>query len=74
MRLSYEISNGVRIAAIEGQINGSNANELEEALLSWVGDGGESFVLDFSDVNYISSVGLRTVLLVAKKSRNPREP
>lgn len=67
MQLSCEDADEVKIAAIQGQINGSNAGELEEALLALLAKGANKVVLDFGQVNYISSAGLRVVLLVAKK-------
>jgi stage II sporulation protein AA (anti-sigma F factor antagonist) len=67
MLVSYEDVGEIRIAAIEGRINGSNAGELEETLLTLVNKGTQKLVLDFGGVDYISSAGLRVVLLIAKQ-------
>jgi stage II sporulation protein AA (anti-sigma F factor antagonist) len=68
MLVSYEEAGEARIAAIEGRINGSNAGELEETLLTLLNKGTQKFILDFGGVDYISSAGLRVVLLVAKQT------
>ncbi|GHU32835.1 anti-sigma factor antagonist [Betaproteobacteria bacterium] len=67
MLLSCEEAGDLRVAVIEGRINGANAGDLEEALLALLDKGSQKFVLDFSGVDYISSAGLRVVLLAAKK-------
>jgi stage II sporulation protein AA (anti-sigma F factor antagonist) len=67
MQLAYERNGDVQIVAIEGQINGSNAGDLEEALLTCLNKPTQKAVLDLKGVNYISSAGLRVVLLIAKK-------
>jgi len=66
--LSWENNGGVWVVAIEGQINGANSPELEKRLLAKVEEEGATrMALDFSRVDYISSAGLRVVLLLAKK-------
>lgn len=67
MQISYEKSGAIQIVAIKGQIDGSNAKELEIALLSCLDQPAQKAILDFQDVDYISSAGLRIVLMIAKK-------
>jgi len=52
--------------ALEGRLDTMTAPELEKELHASL-DGAESLVLDFSNLNYISSAGLR-VLLSAHKT------
>jgi stage II sporulation protein AA (anti-sigma F factor antagonist) len=67
VHLSCETTAGnILLIALEGQINGSNATELEKNLLAYVEKGERRIVLDFSRVDYISSAGLRVVLFLAK--------
>ena len=56
---------------LEGRITAENATELEKALLSLV-DRFEIITLNFRDVKYISSAGLRVlkVLFVQMKKRS----
>ena len=67
MSLSREKKGDVFVASVSGQINSANAAELERQLLEWVEEGERKWVLDMSGVEYISSAGLRVVLLLAKR-------
>jgi anti-anti-sigma factor len=67
MQLSYEKNGDIQIVAIKGRIDGSNAKELENALRAGLGQPSQKAVLDFQDVGYISSAGLRVVLALAKQ-------
>ncbi len=55
-----------------GRIDNSTTDGLRSDLNSYVAtcrEGGDRLVLDFSKVDYISSVGLRVLMLAAKKVR-----
>jgi len=67
MSLSREKQGDVFVASAAGQINSASAAELERQLLEWVEEGERKWVLDMSGVEYISSAGLRVVLLLAKR-------
>lgn len=57
---------GVVVAPV-GRIDGSNAMHFQEALLKEVGDGEGALVVDLGGLDYISSAGLRVLLLAAKR-------
>jgi anti-anti-sigma factor len=62
----------VIVATPIGRIDHAAARALESALLPLVGaagDGSAGTVLDFTRVDYISSVGLRVLMVAAKQSR-----
>ncbi len=67
MSLTREKHGEVLLVSTSGQINSANAAELERSLLEWVDEGERNWVLDMSGVEYISSAGLRVVLLLAKR-------
>jgi len=67
MNLAVEKVGEVLVVAPEGQINSGNAAGIEADLLSHVEKGERRFVLDMSNLNYISSAGLRVVLVLAKR-------
>lgn len=55
------------IAMVAGQVNSANAADLEAQMLALVGEGEHHWVVDFSRLDYISSAGLRVVLMLAKR-------
>lgn len=54
--------------ALQGRLDTTTAPQLEETLLSSL-DGVAELILDFADLQYISSAGLR-VILSAQKAMN----
>ena len=65
MKINKDLKDGKLVLAIEGEINSFTAPELEEVIKNDL-NGVKSLVFDFKDVDYLSSAGLR-VLLVAQK-------
>ena len=62
----------VFLAAPVGQINHLSAEQLKQALapiLDAPADNTHALVLDFASVEYISSMGLRVLLMAAKQLR-----
>jgi anti-anti-sigma factor len=55
------------VVTLEGRIDANSAKELEHACLEWIAAGEKRFILDLSAVNFISSAGLRVILLAAKR-------
>ena len=68
MNITVEKDNGRAVLAIEGRIDTTTAPELEKSI-NTEAEGTETLVLDFKEVKYISSAGLR-VLLGAQKKMN----
>lgn len=58
------------VATPQGRVDHRSAAELETALAPWLQAGRvHSLVIDLSGVEYISSVGLRVLMIAAKKMR-----
>ena len=66
LNISTERQGGALIAVAEGRVDGANALEFHEALEAAINPDDTGMVLDFEGISYISSAGLRVVLLVAK--------
>jgi anti-sigma B factor antagonist len=63
----------VVVAALSGRIDHPNAELLKQALdpiLDELDDGKRALVLDFAGVEYISSMGLRVLMMAAKQMRS----
>ncbi len=67
MTLSNEKIGEVLVVSPVGQINSANAADVEAGLLAWVEKGERLCVLDLGQLDYISSAGLRVVLMLAKR-------
>jgi anti-anti-sigma factor len=61
---------GATVMSIEGRLDGHHAQAAEAAFLALTGEGHTRFVFDFTEMQYISSAGLRVVLVAAKKVRS----
>jgi anti-anti-sigma factor len=60
----------IAVATPAGRLDHSAAAEFEQAMLPLAGDKQTSgLVMDFAAVDYISSVGLRVLMLTAKAAR-----
>ncbi len=66
MGINAERANGTVIAKADGRIDSSNSREFHSELEAVVTDSDTALVLDFEDVSYISSAGMRVILLTAK--------
>ena len=54
---------------LEGRLDSSTSSQLEKKLLDSLESGKKNMVIDFARVDYISSAGLRVLLMAAKKSK-----
>ncbi|SAI25628.1 anti-sigma factor antagonist [Bordetella ansorpii] len=67
MNLATEQIGEVLLVMPEGQINSANAAGIEADLVAQIEKGAQKIVLDLSRLDYISSAGLRVVLVLAKR-------
>ena len=66
MEINTEQKGGVLVALTEDRVDGSNAREFQEALQAVIKDTDNAFLLNMERLTYISSAGLRVILLVAR--------
>jgi len=66
MGIKAERAGGTLIARADGRIDSSNSREFHSELEAAIADSDTSVVLDFADVSYISSAGMRVVLMTAR--------
>lgn len=69
MEIQVEEIGGVTVIPLEGRLDGNNASVAEGVFLGQFAEGKQRFVFDFGNLQYISSAGLRVVLVAAKKLR-----
>lgn len=66
MNVQVEHNDGVLVAKVEGRVDSSNSQDFERQLQAAIGEDVGAVVMDLGQLAYISSAGLRVVLLVAK--------
>jgi anti-anti-sigma factor len=67
MEFAQEQAGNVVIARLIGRLDSSAASSAEENLTRALGGGTPRLAIDLSQLDYISSAGLRVLLVVAKK-------
>ncbi|GAA3794813.1 STAS domain-containing protein [Streptomyces phyllanthi] len=68
VKLSSRTEGETSVVALEGEINSTTSGGLQAQLLPFVGHGSRVLV-DLSGVSYISSAGLRTLLIVHRRAQ-----
>jgi anti-anti-sigma factor len=66
LELQADQIEGVLIISVAGRIDGMNAQEFHQNLDKEIGSSENPVVLDLEKLSYISSAGLRSILLIAK--------
>ena len=69
MDIHSEQQEGVLILKPHGRIDSANAHDFQQSLTAAIDDQQSAVVADFQDISYMSSAGLRAVLIVAKALR-----
>ncbi len=70
MDLKTERENSFLIITPAGRVDGSNAFDFQTSIDLAVSDDDSAVIMDLSELTYISSAGLRVVLLLAKKLKS----
>ena len=66
MDLQTEIENNAIVVTISGRLDAVTAPEYEKSIRELIDGGNNCFVVNFEQLDYISSAGLRALLLMAK--------
>ncbi len=67
MELLQEIHGETTVVSISGRLDGITCADAEKTLASAVSTAGGGLVLNLSELTYVSSAGLRVVLMTAKQ-------
>jgi anti-sigma B factor antagonist len=67
--IDVQVSNleQVTLVKVNGRVDGTNANQLGSALAGQIDSGKTRLVLDLSSVEYMSSAGLREIVMAYKR-------
>ncbi len=69
MEISEKQEGKIVVLGPVGRLDNETSPSFQANLLDAVGIGGTSVLVDFSGVEYISSAGLRALMMASKKSR-----
>ena len=62
------ISEGnIAVVSIEGSLDTNTSKEADDQLTKWVDEGSVKLLIDLTNLDYISSSGLRILLATSKK-------
>jgi anti-anti-sigma factor len=68
MEITSKIDGDLVIFQLAGRIDAATSPAVENAVNTAVGGGGKRVIFDMNGVSYVSSAGLRVILLAAKKA------
>ena len=71
MEIQIRESGAACVVAVAGKLDTLSAGDYEKAMNQLIAQGRTRFVVDFSELSYISSAGLR-VLLATSKQLKPK--
>lgn len=67
LTITEKTINNKLVVYCEGRIDSTNANIFEEKLAEVIGKENNDFIIDFKKIAFVSSAGLRVLLIAAKK-------
>jgi anti-anti-sigma factor len=70
MKIHQTTHDGVTVLAPAGRIDTTTSPALEDAVRGVLDGGTRALLVDFGGVEYISSAGLRVLLVLAKRMRD----
>ena len=69
MKIQDYKKGAIVVFEVTGRLDSVTSNELEKELLSHLQGGEKNLLIDFAGLDYISSAGLRVLLMAAKKAK-----
>ena len=67
IEVAEERENGVLVLLPVGRLDSANAHTFESITMDHINNGEQHLIVDFSRLDFISSSGLRVLLIAAKK-------
>lgn len=67
MEIEKRKEKNILVISVKGRLDAVTAPDLEKDLLETISGGEKELLMDLSGLQYISSAGLRTLLVIAKK-------
>ena len=68
MNVEASYSGNTAVASVSGRVDSANAKDFDQALRDIIDRGSTSLVVDCNDLKYMSSAGLRVLLIAIRKT------
>ena len=72
MQISEQIKEGALILSLQGRLDTNTSELFEERMMAIIDAGNNRLVVDLTDLDYVSSAGLRVLLMGAKRLKNEK--
>jgi anti-anti-sigma factor len=69
MEMDNNKQDNISLLRLKGKLDFTTSSEFEQKFNIMVSEGGKKFIFDLSEVNYMSSAGLRLLLIATKKTK-----
>jgi anti-anti-sigma factor len=69
MQIQADHHEGILVLRPIGRLDSASSPELEQVVVGHLDKGVKRLIFDFSELDYISSAGLRVILMAGKKLR-----
>jgi len=66
MEIIEESQSGINIYRLNGRLDSNTSQGFEKKIFQAIDDGSKSIIIDFKNLDYISSAGLRVILKATK--------
>jgi anti-anti-sigma factor len=68
LEVRTDVTDGMAVCRIVGRLDASTGPSLESAVASALGGGNPRILFDMGEVTFVSSAGLRVILMAAKQA------
>ena len=69
MEVMEERAGGTVILGPKGRLDSNSSKSFEERVMALLDGGKAAMLIDFAELDYVSSAGLRVLLMAAKRSK-----
>ena len=67
--MEMQNKDNISLLRLQGKLDFTTATEFEQKFNIMISEGGKKFIFDLSEVDYMSSAGLRLLLIATKKTK-----
>ena len=67
MNLRHQSLSGISVVSLEGRLDANSADQFQNGVLGRAGKGRDAVLLDLAALTYLSSAGIRSILIIARE-------